>query len=95
MIMMDYDVEYPSVKPVILPLTASFMLEVPILRGMAPSARILVYYVREDGEMVADSIKIKMKGCLQNEVGYLTFYREHNINNSLITQKCKNIICIS
>ena len=69
MIMVDYDVEYPTVKPVILPVAASTMLKVPILRGMAPSAHILVYYVREDGEIVADSIKIKMKSCLQNEVG--------------------------
>nr|BAA19844.1 alpha-2-macroglobulin [Limulus sp.] len=36
---------------------------------MNPSAKILVFYVREDGETVADSTKITVKKCLRNKVG--------------------------
>ncbi|XP_076322552.1 alpha-2-macroglobulin-like isoform X2 [Tachypleus tridentatus] len=36
---------------------------------MTPSAKLLVFYVREDGETVADSTKITIKKCLRNKVG--------------------------
>ncbi|XP_076341788.1 alpha-2-macroglobulin-like protein 1 [Tachypleus tridentatus] len=37
--------------------------------SMAPIARLLVYYVREDGETVADSVEFAVKKCLKNKVG--------------------------
>nr|XP_045619400.1 CD109 antigen-like isoform X4 [Procambarus clarkii] len=36
--------------------------------SMAPRARLLVYYVRDDGEIVADSLHFAVAGAIQNEV---------------------------
>ncbi|RXG73166.1 C3 and PZP-like alpha-2-macroglobulin domain-containing protein 8 [Armadillidium vulgare] len=36
--------------------------------SMAPRARLVVYYVREDGEIVADSLHFALDGAIQNEV---------------------------
>ena len=35
---------------------------------MAPSARIVVYYVRADGEIVTDSVGFSVEGVFHNEV---------------------------
>ena len=35
---------------------------------MAPVAHVLVYYVRDDGELVADSLDVELEGTLQNFV---------------------------
>ena len=35
---------------------------------MAPNARVIVYYVRTDGEIVTDSISFDVDGAFQNEV---------------------------
>ena len=35
---------------------------------MAPNARIVVYYVRTDGEIVTDSISFDVDGAFQNKV---------------------------
>ena len=35
---------------------------------MAPIAHVLVYYVKDDGEIVADSLDIELEGALQNFV---------------------------
>lgn len=37
-------------------------------RDMAPRARLLIYYMREDGEVVADSLHFAVSGAIQNEV---------------------------
>ncbi|KAB7494034.1 Antigen, partial [Armadillidium nasatum] len=39
--------------------------------SMAPRARLVVYYVREDGEIVADSLHFALEGAIQNEDGIL------------------------
>ncbi len=36
---------------------------------MSPSAKIVVYFVRNDGEPVADSVTIKVNGAFENDVG--------------------------
>ncbi|MCL4121578.1 UNVERIFIED_CONTAM: hypothetical protein GTU68_018201, partial [Idotea baltica] len=36
--------------------------------SMAPRARLVVYYVREDGEIVADSLHFTIDGVIQNQV---------------------------
>lgn len=41
---------------------------IPIDARMAPNARIIVYYVRTDGEVVTDSISFDVDGAFQNEV---------------------------
>lgn len=35
---------------------------------MAPTAHVLVYYTREDGEIVADALDVELEGTLQNFV---------------------------
>ena len=35
---------------------------------MAPRARIVVYYVRPDGEIVADALRFNVEGLFDNKV---------------------------
>lgn len=35
---------------------------------MAPTARVVVYFVREDGEVVADAVNFDVDGTFQNFV---------------------------
>lgn len=61
--------------------------------AMAPSAHIIVHYVREDGEVVADVLDIELDGVFQNfvdasispentEPGFILFYfKNYNIHN--------------
>lgn len=37
---------------------------------MAPTAFVIVYYVRTDGEIIADSLAVELTGTLQNFVRY-------------------------
>ena len=57
----------------------SFPLTLRINAQMAPLMRLLVYYVREGGETIADSIEVKVEASTQNKVsGYFpvcTFVR--------------------
>ena len=49
----------------------SFPLTLRIDAQMAPLMRLLVYYVREGGETIADSIEVKVEASTQNKVsGY-------------------------
>ena len=43
---------------------------------MAPSARVVVYYVRQDGEVVADALNFDVEGMLQNFVSFF-FFRDN------------------
>ncbi|XP_021351698.1 alpha-2-macroglobulin-like isoform X2 [Mizuhopecten yessoensis] len=47
---------------------ASFTLHIPIVAEMAPNAKLLVYYIREDMETVADSITFNIEQCFNNKV---------------------------
>lgn len=40
-----------------------------VTHRMAPLGRLLVYYVREDGEGVTDSLQFAVKPSFENEVG--------------------------
>lgn len=40
---------------------------------MAPTAHVIVYYVRTDGEVIADSLDVELTGILQNHVSYYKF----------------------
>ena len=50
---------------------------------MAPLSRLLVYYVKSDGEGVADSISIPVKPVLKNKVSSLPFYLFLSLSLSL------------
>jgi len=41
---------------------------------MAPTAHIIVYYVRTDGEVIADSLDVELAGMLQNHVSYYNIF---------------------
>ena len=51
--------------------TAGFHITVPISAEMSPKSRLLVYYIREDGETIADSHEINVENCVDNEVSRL------------------------
>ena len=44
------------------------LFSVMITDEMAPNARIVVYYVRADGEIVTDSISFDVDGAFKNKV---------------------------
>ena len=46
----------------------SHTLTFQVTPAMAPSARIVVYYVRPDGEVVADALNFEVEGTFQNFV---------------------------
>jgi hypothetical protein len=46
----------------------TFTFNVPVTDKMAPNARIVTYYVRNDGEIVTDSISFNVAGVFQNQV---------------------------
>ena len=39
---------------------------------MAPDAQLLLYYIREDNEVVATSVKFQIKSCFRNPVRYFS-----------------------
>ncbi|PSN57619.1 hypothetical protein C0J52_00529 [Blattella germanica] len=43
-------------------------LRFPITSAMAPTAHFVVYYIKDDGEVVADALDIEVDGTLQNFV---------------------------
>jgi alpha-2-macroglobulin len=47
---------------------AEFHIDVPVTAKMAPAARLLVYYIRADGETVADSVEFQVSKCFNNSV---------------------------
>ncbi|XP_071965598.1 pregnancy zone protein-like [Antedon mediterranea] len=70
----DYFISRPEDESVIglkpLPPTCQFSFKLPIdvNSKMSPDAKLLIYYAREDGEIVADSIKFKVVRGLSNQV---------------------------
>ncbi|KAL1022981.1 hypothetical protein UPYG_G00035010 [Umbra pygmaea] len=44
------------------------LLHFPVTHSMAPLSRLLVYYVREDGEGVTDSLQIPVQPSFENQV---------------------------
>ncbi|XP_037060069.1 alpha-1-inhibitor 3-like isoform X2 [Peromyscus leucopus] len=59
-------------EPGEFPVKGTFALEIPVDLSMAPEAKVLVYTILPDGEMVADSAKFEIEKCLLNKVD-LTF----------------------
>ncbi|XP_035206327.1 alpha-1-macroglobulin-like, partial [Stegodyphus dumicola] len=52
-----------------LPKVEEFVLSLNVTVAMSPIARLLVFYVRENGEIVADSNIFRIQKCLMNKVG--------------------------
>lgn len=47
---------------------ADGFIEFPVTQAMVPSCRLLAYYVRQDGETVADNIMVDIEDKLENQV---------------------------
>lgn len=43
----------------------------PVTHNMAPLSRLLVYYVRENGEGITDSAQIPIEPAFENKVKYI------------------------
>ena len=43
-------------------------LSIPVTGEMSPSFSFLLFYIREDGETVADSMEFKVQPCFNNQV---------------------------
>ncbi len=50
------------------PQVASFHIDIPTNYRMASEGHLLVYYVQDDGEVVADTMDFNVEKCLQNQV---------------------------
>lgn len=46
----------------------NFALEIPVEFSMVPMAKMLIYTILPDGEVIADSVKFQVEKCLRNKV---------------------------
>lgn len=53
------------------------VLQVKLTRAMAPTSRLVVYYVKEDNEIVADGLNLVIDEIFQNKVEVLFFFWLH------------------
>ncbi|NXX58957.1 A2MG protein, partial [Scopus umbretta] len=67
-------------------LRGSFSLELPIGPALAPTAKVLGYAVLPDGEMVADSIELKVAKCFPSMVN-LSFSEQRALVGSQLRLK--------
>ena len=49
-------------------LVENFDIKFRVTMDMVPSCRVMVYYVRKDKEVVADSVELDVEDKLQNQV---------------------------
>ncbi|XP_076465640.1 alpha-2-macroglobulin-like protein 1 isoform X2 [Babylonia areolata] len=47
---------------------SSVLISINVTSEMSPSFSILLYYIRDDGETVADSMEFKVEPCFENQV---------------------------
>lgn len=59
-----------GVSQVIATHKGTFTVNVPVTAAMSTSGRLVVYYIRPDGEVVADGITFKVEECTDNPVSY-------------------------
>jgi CD109 antigen len=45
---------------------------------MAPTAHVVVFYIKDDGEVVADAVDVELEGSLQNFVSLCNFCYDKN-----------------
>lgn len=67
------------------PSTKTTTLKFVATSVMSPSAKIVVYFLRDDGELIADSVTIKVNGAFENDVSskVLPWGRVRNVNDFL------------
>lgn len=52
-------------------------LPLQLTQAMAPRSTVVVYFVRSDGEVVADSITVNIEGVFKNKVIEKNYHRMH------------------
>lgn len=55
-----------------------FSVSVPVESDLVPIARLLIYAILPDGEVVGDSAKYEVENCLANKVS-VSYYKFFNI----------------
>ena len=56
-------------NPTTRSLVEKFDIKFRVTMDMVPSCRVMVYYVRKDKEVVADSVQLDVEDKLENQVG--------------------------
>lgn len=46
---------------------------------MAPTAHIIIYYIGDDGEVIADALDVELEGVLQNFVSSMNVQEERQL----------------
>ncbi|XP_066273833.1 alpha-2-macroglobulin-like isoform X2 [Branchiostoma lanceolatum] len=72
------DIDETPDMPPIPGYTGELTIKFKVVPSLSPLVRLLVYYVREDGEVVADSSSIKIASCLENNVS-VSFPKESQL----------------
>ncbi|EDK99670.1 murinoglobulin-1 precursor [Mus musculus] len=57
-----------QVEPGEAPVKGKFALEIPVEFSMVPMAKMLIYTILPDGEVIADSVNFEIEKCLRNKV---------------------------
>uniref|UniRef100_A0A8C6IDN1 Murinoglobulin 2 n=1 Tax=Mus spicilegus TaxID=10103 RepID=A0A8C6IDN1_MUSSI len=57
-----------QVEPGEAPVKGNFDLEIPVEFSMVPMAKMLIYTILPDGEVIADSVNLEIEKCLRNKV---------------------------
>ncbi|XP_021046914.2 murinoglobulin-1 [Mus pahari] len=57
-----------QVEPGEAPVKGNFALEIPVEFSMVPMAKMLIYTILPDGEVIADSANFEVEKCLRNKV---------------------------
>lgn len=67
---LPFEKKFTTIVPPSLtrPLVEKFDMELAVTKEMVPSCQAMVYYVRKDKEVVADSVKFDVEGRLENQV---------------------------
>lgn len=59
-------------------------LRFPVSHSMAPLSHLLVYYVRENGEGVTDSLQIPIQPDFENQVR--TIFKHESLKQGCVTE---------
>ncbi|XP_039282066.1 alpha-1-macroglobulin [Nilaparvata lugens] len=79
------------------PPARSFKLPLKITPNMSPESKFVVYYIRPDGEIVADSMVVLVDHCFPNKVStrWSQYRIEPGSNVSLSIRAAPNSLCAS
>ncbi|MCQ8205358.1 hypothetical protein NP569_24005, partial [Vibrio parahaemolyticus] len=57
-----------QVEPGEATVKGNFYLEIPVEFSMSPLAKMLIYSILPDGDVIADSLNFEIEKCLRNKV---------------------------